>query len=612
MYNIVRPVKFSQLAGQAETKKALKEAVNKGALEHSLIFYGKTGSGKTTAARIVGRALNCTDMQDGEPCGICAACQQITTGLSSEYVELNAATNGGKEDIDRLLSNISYRPLGNAKIFVIDEAQRLSAAAWSSLLKAIEEPPEYIYFILCTTEYEAIPEAIKNRCGKYEFKSITDEDMFNYLQDLRPQYGQNYSNEALKAIAENSEGSMRNAVNNFEHIRIPYPEDFQIGATEVAQYLAILGEDMLSEFIIALANGQFKQALFTVDEAENRAVNSRTFVKNVCETIADAISASYTDNPAGKKLSDSVTLSNLTKIGNTINSVYADSEKSYSGIRLAVAQLCTTAETDKSVGNGKNLALLEKQLQEALCRIAQLEETVKSLQTGERTQVTQQTENIISSILEEENNNDDFEYEELEDSELPDSFEYIMDEEDESSFEDEEDESFIDLNDEDSIKETKETLFSQFFSVPQSEQIDDTLQNYENNEQPEEFSVVQYSDSDSDSDSDSEEEPFNTDNTKEALFNASRCNISFSNPLLAKEFKLANSISHKADSQLNAAMEENAILKTLVTVNCKKNMTEKGIVLATPFIPAKEILDAYINYMNLKNINVVICEGMAI
>lgn len=189
--------------------------------------------------------------------------------------------------------------------------------------------------------------------------------------------------------------------------------------------------------------------------------------------IADAISASYTDNPAGKKISDSVTLSNLTKIGNTINSVYADSEKSYSGIRLAVAQLCTTAETDKNVSNG-NLALLEKQLQEALCRIAQLEETVKSLQTGE------QTQNVISSnILEEENNND--EYEELEDSELPDSFEY-MDEEDESSFEDEEDESFIDLNDESAS--IKETLFSQFFSVPQSELIDDTLQNYENNEQP--------------------------------------------------------------------------------------------------------------------------------
>ena len=601
LYNIIRPVKFSQLAGQKETKKALKEAVNKGVLEHSLIFHGKTGSGKTTAARIVGRALNCVDVQDGEPCGICAACQEVTNGISSNYIELNAATNGGKEDIDRLLSSISYKPvIGSAKIYVIDEAQRLSSAAWSSLLKAIEEPPEYVYFILCTTEYASIPDAIKNRCGKYEFKNITNEDICEYLKFIRPRYGCNYTDEGLKAIAEASEGSMRNAINNFEHIRIPYPEDFQIGATEVAQYLAILGEDMLSEFIIALANGQFKQSLIIIDEAENRAVNSHTFVKNVCETIADAISASYTDNPAGKKISDSVTLSNLTKIGNTINSVYADSEKSYSGIRLAVAQLCTTAETDKNVSNG-NLALLEKQLQEALYRIAQLEETVKSLQTGERTQVTQQTENVISStnILEEENNND--EYEELEDYELPDSFEY-MDEEDESSFEDEEDEQ-------DSIKET---LFSQFFSVPQSELIDDTLQNYENNEQPEEFRVIQSIDSDSDSDSDSEEEPFDADNTKEALFNATGCNISFSNPMLAKEFKLANSISHKADAQLSAAMEENAVLKTLITANCKKTMTEKGILLATPFMPAKEILDAYINYMNLKNINVVVCEGMAI
>lgn len=588
LYNIIRPVKFSQLAGQKETKKALKEAVNKGVLEHSLIFHGKTGSGKTTAARIVGRALNCVDVQDGEPCGICAACQEVTNGISSNYIELNAATNGGKEDIDRLLSSISYKPvIGSAKIYVIDEAQRLSSAAWSSLLKAIEEPPEYVYFILCTTEYASIPDAIKNRCGKYEFKNITNEDICEYLKFIRPRYGCNYTDEGLKAIAEASEGSMRNAINNFEHIRIPYPEDFQIGATEVAQYLAILGEDMLSEFIIALANGQFKQAMIIIDEAENRAVNSRTFVKNVCETIADAISASYTDNPAGKKISDSVTLSNLTKIGNTINSVYADSEKSYSGIRLAVAQLCTTAETDKNVSNG-NFALLEKQLQEALCRITQLEETVKSLQTGE------QTQNVISSnILEEENNND--EYEELEDSELPDSFEY-MDEEDETSFEEDDDESFIDLNDESAS--IKETLFSQFFSVPQSEQINNTLQNYENNEQLEEFSVGQSIDSDSNSDSDFD---FDADS-----------NISFSNPMLAKEFKLANSISHKADAQLSAAMEENAVLKTLITANCKKTMTEKGILLATPFMPAKEILDAYINYMNLKNINIVICEGMAI
>ena len=257
LYNIIRPVKFSQLAGQAETKKALKEAVNKGVLEHSLIFHGKTGSGKTTAARIVGRALNCVDVQDGEPCGICAACQEVTNGISSNYIELNAATNGGKEDIDRLLSSISYKPvIGSAKIYVIDEAQRLSSAAWSSLLKAIEEPPEYVYFILCTTEYASIPDAIKNRCGKYEFKNITNEDICEYLKFIRPRYGCNYTDEGLKAIAEASEGSMRNAINNFEHIRIPYPEDFQIGATEVAQYLAILGEDMLSEFIIALEIGR--------------------------------------------------------------------------------------------------------------------------------------------------------------------------------------------------------------------------------------------------------------------------------------------------------------------------------------------------------------------
>lgn len=234
LYNVVRPQKFSEVVGQTNTIKAIKTALTKGVLEHSLIFYGQTGGGKTTTARIVAKWLQCDSKVDNEPCCQCETCKAIKAETFADYVELNASTNGGKDDIDRLLENISFAPqYGKCKVYVIDEAHCLTDGAWKSLLKPLEEPPSHVYFILCTTDFQSIPQTIKNRCGKYEFSRITKADILGLLGDLRIKYKAAYTDEALGLLAESADGSLRNAVNNFSHISMPFEEGEEIGEDSV-------------------------------------------------------------------------------------------------------------------------------------------------------------------------------------------------------------------------------------------------------------------------------------------------------------------------------------------------------------------------------------------
>ena len=363
LYNVVRPQKFSDVVGQTNTIKAIKTALIKGVLEHSLIFYGQTGGGKTTTARIVAKWLQCDNKVDNEPCCTCSTCQSIKAETFVDYVELNASTNGGKDDIDRLLENISYAPqYGKCKVYVIDEAHCLTDGAWKSLLKPLEEPPAHVYFILCTTDFNAIPQTIKNRCGKYEFSRITKSDILKLLCDLRIKYKAGYNDDALNLIAESADGSLRNAVNNFSHISMPFEEGEAIGVDAVKSYLALVGPETMADFIRALSERNLEKSMEIIEEEERSAVNPDNFLKMILSAVSDSLTIGC-GTELNREVSDeymqtlkaiaSTGLTRLSEVAGKLNETYSKvSSRSYSSLRIVSAELCSMANgTDVSVVN---------------------------------------------------------------------------------------------------------------------------------------------------------------------------------------------------------------------------------------------------------------------
>jgi len=168
-----RPQKFKDLIGQPHVIKTLQNAIEMDKLYPALIFSGMKGVGKTSASRILAKALNCVQGPAGEPCNECEICIEITEDKSSDYIEIDGASNNGVEEVRNLRETVKYKPLKNRfRVVVIDEVHMLSNSAWNALLKTVEEPPEHTYFIMATTDFHKIPGTIVSRCQHFEFKRI--------------------------------------------------------------------------------------------------------------------------------------------------------------------------------------------------------------------------------------------------------------------------------------------------------------------------------------------------------------------------------------------------------------------------------------------------------
>lgn len=217
LYRRFRPLKFEEIVGQEHITKTLRNQIIAGRVGHAYLFNGGRGTGKTSAAKVLARAVNCLNPQDGEPCNECEICKAALSGSLTDIVEMDAASNNSVEDIRSIREEVNFLPtLAKYRVYIIDEVHMLSTGAFNALLKTLEEPPEHVKFILATTEPQKLPATILSRCQRFDFKKLSNDSIIKRLKYVVNESNIEISDNALKLIAILSEGAMRDALSILE------------------------------------------------------------------------------------------------------------------------------------------------------------------------------------------------------------------------------------------------------------------------------------------------------------------------------------------------------------------------------------------------------------
>ena len=279
-----RPERFSELVGQAHVTRTLSEALKRGRIAHAFLFTGIRGVGKTTAARILARCLNCEKGPTAEPCGECAACIEIRAGRALDVSEIDGATYRKIDDARAIIENLSYRPARDRfKIYIIDEAHQLTDQAFNALLKTLEEPPAHVKFILATTEPQKMPETILSRLQRYDFRRIPYTTILERLKDLGEREKVEVEEAALRLLAREAGGSMRDAERMFETAIATSAG--KVTEAEVAASLGVASRTAVLKICEAIIDKNAAEALRGVRELANRGANLESLGRDLLETL---------------------------------------------------------------------------------------------------------------------------------------------------------------------------------------------------------------------------------------------------------------------------------------------------------------------------------------
>lgn len=289
LYNELRSRDFSQVKGQQKAVTILKSVLKEKRLPNALLLVGVRGTGKTSIARILGRHVNCENPTEEGPCNKCVSCREILAGNSMDVLELDAASNNSVEDVHTLIKAAQYVPVHKKKVFILDEVHMLSMAAFNAMLKTIEEPNGNTLFIFCTTEEHKVPATIKSRCMRIVFERISETVIFEYLKEVceMPKYQISYDEDALKLIARESGGSMRDALSILD----PFLNRGKVETEEVSEYLGMAWEENLFTVLDGIANKDMPTALSALKDTIRHGGIVKNFIKGLMQACIDLIYA---------------------------------------------------------------------------------------------------------------------------------------------------------------------------------------------------------------------------------------------------------------------------------------------------------------------------------
>ncbi len=310
LYRTWRPQKFSDMIGQEIVTKTLKNAIITGQITHAYLFNGPRGTGKTSAAKIFAKAINCLHPVDGEPDGTCEICQAADNGTLGDIVELDAASNNGVDEIREIREDVTYAPTqAKYKVYIIDEVHMLSTGAFNALLKTLEEPPANVIFILATTEPQKIPATIISRTQRFDFKRINAQSAYERMIYILDQRGNTYDEAALKVIANAADGGMRDALSILDQAL-----SFGDGHVTLENALLVTGsvtQTLLGKYVEAVVNQNTKQGLAKLSEVLDEGKDANRFVEDLISYARDLLL--YTEAPELVTLVPDETFTQLAK-----------------------------------------------------------------------------------------------------------------------------------------------------------------------------------------------------------------------------------------------------------------------------------------------------------